>query len=361
MNIRVISGNHLTQTHVKAWSQLQQADTSLCSPYMRPEYTQAVAAVRSDVEVAVLEQKGQPVGFLPYQRVRAGVAEPVGGTLSDFHGIVLQHGINVDTSELMWTCNLCVWKFNHLLADQRLFQPQHWVRLPSPYIDLSQGYETYRRERREAGSRQIMQLERKSRKLQRERGEVRLAPSITDPVVLDLLIRWKRQQCRDTGVTDAFADPWTNAFLHRTLAHPSREFSGTLAGLYAGDRPLALLFGLKSRGVLHCLVQAYNPHTPQQSPGLLLMLELCRAAESLGIQRIDLGKGPEHYKTQLMTGATDVAEGVVDLRPMSRYIRRRWFDFRQWVLDSPCYLPARTVARCGAAVAPPLRRWLGMR
>ena len=39
----------------------------LDNPFFRPEFTQAVAAVRDDVEVAVLEIQQQPVGFFPYQ------------------------------------------------------------------------------------------------------------------------------------------------------------------------------------------------------------------------------------------------------------------------------------------------------
>ena len=53
-----------------------------------PEFTQAVAAVRGDVEVGVLEERGEPVGFFPFQRSRRNVARPVGGKMSDFQGLI---------------------------------------------------------------------------------------------------------------------------------------------------------------------------------------------------------------------------------------------------------------------------------
>ena len=81
-----------------AWSQIQRDNEELASPYFRPEFTQAVASVRGDVEVAVLEDHGEIVGFFPYQRGRGGVARPVGGRLSDFQGVVARKGVALDAS-----------------------------------------------------------------------------------------------------------------------------------------------------------------------------------------------------------------------------------------------------------------------
>ena len=80
MNIRLIPAEQLTPEHVAAWADIQRAEAALDSPYFRPEFTQAVAAVRGDVEVGVLEEGGEPVGFFPFQRGRGNVARPVGGT-----------------------------------------------------------------------------------------------------------------------------------------------------------------------------------------------------------------------------------------------------------------------------------------
>ena len=78
MNITVVPGDRLTPKHVEVWSRLQREDAAVASPYFRPEFTQAVACVRNDVEVAVMEEDGEPVGFFPYQRRGRNVATPVG-------------------------------------------------------------------------------------------------------------------------------------------------------------------------------------------------------------------------------------------------------------------------------------------
>ena len=67
LDARSIPAKELTPDLVEAWSRRQRAGAEVDSPFFRPEYTLAVAAQRDDVFVAVVEQQGEPVGFLPYQ------------------------------------------------------------------------------------------------------------------------------------------------------------------------------------------------------------------------------------------------------------------------------------------------------
>ena len=89
-----------------------------------------------------------------------------------------------------------------------------------------------------------------------------------------------------------------------------------MSALYMGDVLAAVLLSMRSYGVLHAWFSAYRPDFAPLSPGLILWLELARLCPELGIRRIDMGKGPEEYKRHLMSGAIDVAEGSVDLRPV---------------------------------------------
>ena len=43
------------------------------------------------------------------------------------------------------------------------------------------------------------------------------------------------------------------------------------------------------------------------SPGRILLLQMLQAAQSNGIQKIDLGRGVVSYKSRAMTGAVTVA------------------------------------------------------
>ncbi len=343
--ITVIRPNELTRQQVASWSRFQQADPSFASPFFRPEFTQAVGAVREDVEVAILEEAGGPLGFFPFQRTRGNIANPVGGPLSDYQGAVVRQGIAFDAEQLIRGCGLKAWHFNHLIASQKPFAPYHCAVAESPYVDLSRGFDAYLAEKRRAGSGTLAQVRRKSRKIEREIGPLRLQSHTTNKQIFETLIRWKMQQYQRIKAVNYLAPDWTVELLDRIRDLPSAEFSGMLSVLYAGDQPAAIHLGIRSSGVLHVWFPVYDHTLSRYSPGLILWLELAQAAESLGIQRIDFGKGRERYKASLQSGATRLAEGSVDTRFVSRSLRRRWIRTREWVRSSPLNAPARCVVR----------------
>jgi CelD/BcsL family acetyltransferase involved in cellulose biosynthesis len=61
----------------------------------------------------------------------------------------------------------------------------------------------------------------------------------------------------------------------------------------------------------------FNKDFARYSPGLVLLLELARAAESVGIREIDLGKGDAQYKTAFATGVVPLLEGSVGASVLS--------------------------------------------
>jgi CelD/BcsL family acetyltransferase involved in cellulose biosynthesis len=90
-----------------------------------------------------------------------------------------------------------------------------------------------------------------------------------------------------------------------------------LSVLYAGDVVAGVHLGLRSGQVWHSWFPAYNPDLHRYSPGMLLMLELAKAAPALGIAEIDLGKGEARYKQALASGAVSLFEGRVGAHPLS--------------------------------------------
>ncbi|MGA2620309.1 MAG: GNAT family N-acetyltransferase [Thermoguttaceae bacterium] len=345
MQIEVLAADRLTPEHVAAWSHVLATEPALESPFFRPEFTQAVAAVRHDVEVAVLREDDRPVGFFPYQRQRGNVAVPVGGLLCDFQGLVVRRGASVDARQLLRGCGLAAWHFNHLLASQEPFRPYHSVTWESPYMDLGGGFEAYRKSKHEAGRGTLAQAERKARKIAREIGPLRLVPHTCERDVFELLMDWKVQQYRRIKATNFLAPAWTVALLERVWKTQSPAFAGMLSVLYAGDRPAALHLGMRAGGVLHVWFPAYDPALAGYSPGLILWLELARAAAALGLRRIDLGKGQERYKASLQSGASQLAEGSVDFRLVAGSLRRGWLCTRELVRASPLRRPGQAVLR----------------
>ena len=349
MRIVPIPAAELTAEQVAVWSGLQRADASLDSPYFHPEFTRAVATVRSDVEVGLLEDGGRTVGFFPFQRGRRNVAGPVGGKMSDCQGLIVEKGVSWDPRQLLRGCGLRAWQFDHLVVSQQPLRPYHYATAPAAYVDLSQGWEGYRTALVAAHKKTFKNIMRKLRRAEREFGSVRLELQAAGPDVFSTMIRWKSQQYRRTGVTDALAFDWTVGLLEQVLARRAEDFSGMLSALYFGDTLSAVLLGMRSQHVLHAWFPAHGPDPANLSPGLLLWMELFKACPALGIRRIDLGKGPEQYKDRLMSGAVDMAEGSVDLRSMSRVLRRGWHRVYDWArrspLREPLLRPARFVRR----------------
>jgi CelD/BcsL family acetyltransferase involved in cellulose biosynthesis len=339
MNIHAIKADALTPGHIAAWDRIQRAVPALDSPYFRPEFTQAVAAVRNDVEVGIFERGGEPVGFFPFQRGRRNVALPVGGRLSDFQGAIVGSDEVWTPEKLLRGCGLRAWHFDHLIAAQSPFQPHHRHIAPSPYLDLSNGWEGYRsnqmRYHRESFTRAI----RKLRHATSEAGPLRVELQSTDPAVFQAMVKWKIAQYERTRVINVLGFDWTIKLLQRVLAAKDEAFSGMMSALYMGDVLVAVLLSMRSYGVLHGWFSAYRPNFAPLSPGLVFWIELARLLPEKGIRRIDLGKGPERYKRHLMSGAIDVAEGSVDFRPVAGMMRRGWQKTYDWARQSSLRRP----------------------
>jgi CelD/BcsL family acetyltransferase involved in cellulose biosynthesis len=339
MQIKILSADALTPEHKAAWSDIQQSEPSLDSPYFRPEFTQAVASVRGGVEVAVLERGGEPVGFFPFQRGAGNIARPVGGKLSDFHGVVVRSGVQWEPRQLLRECRLRAWHFDHLIAAQEPLRPHHWSVAPSPYLDLSRGWEGYQSDQLASHKAWFKGIVRKLRYADRDAGPVRFEVQSRDPAVFHSLIKWKVQQYEKTVAANVLGRGWTVALLERVLAANDAAFSGMMSALYLGDSLAAVVLSMRSYGVVHGWFSAYCLDFAKFSPGLIFWLELARAYPALGVRRFDLGKGPEEYKTHFMSGAIDVAEGSVDLRPLAGMVRRGFRRTYDWARRSPLRRP----------------------
>ncbi len=349
MRIDTLPAAQLNADLLAIWSRLQRADPMFDSPYFRPEFTQAVAAVRNDVEVAILEEGNEAIGFFPFQRDKGNVGHPVGGKMSDFHGVVCRQGIHFEPWQLIKCCKLSAWRFDNLIAGQDNFRPYHWTLAGSPYMDLSQGWQGYERNRLAEHKSSYKRITRKLRQTESEVGKVRVEIHTVDQHLFSTMIEWKRKQYQDMGVTDVLSFPWTVALLRQVLTYNEAAFSGVFSVLYFDDILAAFLLSIKSHHVLHAWFSTYAVQFAQYSPGLIFWIELAKAVQDWGVRRIDLGKGPEEYKTHIMSGAIPVAEGSVDARPRSHLLRRHWHRAYHWLrntpLRQPLLVPGRFIRR----------------
>lgn len=349
--------DQLTPDHLSRWEAFHHANPTLSSAYFHPAFTQAVAAVRRDVEVCVIENAGTVVGFFPFQRGRWGFGSPVGGIMSDYHGPITAPGVTVNPRDLLCGCGLSVWDFDHLLPQQQSFDPYITNRVGSPVMDLSSGFEAYVQRRRAEGSQQIPTIQRKARKAEREVGPIRYETHVTEPGIFDRLVEWKRAQYRETGVADVLGVQWTVSLLHHIWTTQTPGFAGVLSVLYFADQPVAVHLGMRSATAWHWWFPAYGKEHSAYSPGLILLLRMAEAAPTLGVTRIDLGKGDANYKTSMMTHEEMLGEGRVEIPSLLTAARHAWHTTESWIRCSPL----RHVAGLARPIVRSLRRRASLR
>lgn len=346
MKITVIPGKELTLDHQLQWRRIQHANPALDSPYFCPEFTLAVAEVRDDVQIAILEDSGEIVGFFAFQRGRMGCGKPVGAHLSDFQGVVIYKDVTWTAEELISGCRLTMWDYDHFIQSQHYFNQYHKHTAASPYMDLSGGFATYMQGRSEAGVKPLSRLRTLSRKLEREIGPIRFECNISDSEALHKLLAWKSDQYLASGGVDLLhAKNWACRLLERIHQRQTEHFRGMLSTLYVGGALAAAHFGMRSHSVWHYWFPAYDPRLARYSPGLILLMRMAEAAESIGIRRIDLGRGGELYKQRFMSGALTLAEGCVTVPSITSLLRKRVHAGLDWLRVSRLSYPLRNPGR----------------
>lgn len=354
MRVEVCRPAELGPRQVEEWNSFHLDHMPVVSPFFSYDYVRAVGEVRADVEVGVVEEGGETVGFFPFQRGWGNIGWPVGLRLCDLEGIVARSGQILDPVETVRRCRLRSFYFRHFLAAPTAFEASS---VSSPYLDLERGFEAFRREGRSSGSGLVSQVLRKARKMSREVGELRLEWHTEADDVFETLRRWKSEQRRRTGTRDMLASPWVVELLQRVRRLSGEGVQGVLSALYANGELAAIHLGMRSRDVLHVWFPAYNPAQGKYSPGLILLLELARQGSERGIRRIDFGPGQERYKLSLMTGALGLAAGSFDTTPSTRLLGGFLRRSRRWTLSSWLISGFKTSRRFGRRFQASSGRW----
>jgi len=337
MNVQLKQPESLTSLELQRWRDIIRSSEHFHSPYFQPDFTLAVAACRDDVRVAVISERGRIAGFFPFQQ-SGDEARPVGGQLSDAHGVIHDGSFPLVYRQLLRQCGLTAWHYHYQIAAQIPDRASGCQVEPAAVMNLTGGFDRYadRLESRNV----IRQADRKARKLAREHGEIRFSWNCLSDDVMRQLLNWKSAQYVDSGIADVFSFDWTRNLLRTLWRRTDSPLQGLLSVLTVADQPAAIHFGLRAGRVLHQWFPAYDPALRDYSPGIIHLLEMARHSESAGVEQIDLGRIC-HYKSRVATHTVDVAAGCHDLRPMRRMLRVGYQQTFDWLRRSPL----RTVAR----------------
>ncbi|MFF7133790.1 GNAT family N-acetyltransferase [Streptomyces sp. NPDC008196] len=315
MDVTVLRPDELTAADISSWRAMQRADPALANPFLSPEFTRAVGHQRATARVARLTAPGpegsRTVGFFPFERHALGSGKPIGSGFCDYQGLIHEPGLVWDPTELLRSCDLAIWEYDHLAPGQTPFETAGTprTRTASPIMELNGGHDAYLGR---LHHKFLKTARQKERKLTRDVGPVHLVFHAPETVLLNTVIRWKSAQLRAKGRRDLLSQGWFQAILRELFDVPSESCSGTLSVLYAAEQPVAMRYELRSRQVLAGWFPAYDTRFARYSPGTLLYLKLAEAAADRGITHIDLGKGDESYKDDLKTTELTITEGYVD-------------------------------------------------
>jgi len=327
------------------WEELHAADDGLSSPFLHPAYARAAGQVRDDVEVGVITHEGDVVGFLPFQRSSFGLGVPVGSRLCDVAGALVRPGVPWSPEAFVSGARLRTLRLAGVPSSMKAFQGFQRGSVAAPVLDLSDGFEVYRRQRIDSGSNMMSQLERKGRGLARDLGPWRFEWHTNDQTVFDTLLSWKTAQRRATRTPNILDLGWARAFVERLRRVDEEGFSGVLSALWVGDTLAAAHFGMRTRRVLHYWIPAYNPELGRYSPGLLALMELARGAADRGMGRIDLGGGEERYKLRAASGSLDLSVASVSTNATLRAINSVFDKTRAWSHGSKVGAVVRAAGR----------------
>ena len=301
----------LTADEIALWNRFRAAQQSLASPYFSPKYFQAASKAIRNVQIAICEVNGEIAAFFPFQRRTLGIAKPVGGPFSDYHGVIARSGFRFDPRTLLKDCGLTAFDYDHLPADQIDFAGFSQNSATSQRMDLSESFEHYRLQRKAAGSGEIENTLKKQTKLTKEVGSVKFIQHDSDRETFKKLIAWKNDQHKRTGVYPVLEHKCAVDFLQEILTFQENDFCGLMPSLYVNGSLAATSFCIRSGETLHYLITTYNVALQKYSPGLILLINMAIQAEHSGLKTIDLGKGQERYKLSLSNDALPLLEGTV--------------------------------------------------
>jgi len=360
MLIDIVAPSDLAPADIAAWRRLQAADPSLVSPYLSPDWVQAVASVdgpdRANARVAILREDGQAVGFLPTRLGRAACL-PVGAPMCDYQGLVAKPGLKVDPMAIVRALGVSRLDFTHLLSDQAVFAPYMRGRSLSQVIDISGGYEAHAAERKAGGHGILKDTAQKQRKMAREHQSVEFVPLSTNRDHFEQLIDLKRAKFRDTRQTDIFDAGWTLELVRSLFDRRGADFGGALFTLLIDGKPAALHFALRNRDVLHAWFIAHEQAFERYSPGVALIDHMMRWASEQGIKELDLGPGDYAFKARLANRTRELAHGFVGRPSPATLVRTAQYGVRQAAESLPLgrmsELPGKAMRR--------LDLWRGLR
>ncbi|HEY1751133.1 MAG TPA: GNAT family N-acetyltransferase [Caulobacteraceae bacterium] len=331
----VVRPGELDPAERAAWRAMQDLTPQFGNPLLGPDFAAAVGEVRDDARVAVFHRKGEPVGFLAFHRRPRGFARPIGAPLADYHALVCAPDDAPEPARALAAAGIAALRMTSLVDPFEAFEGSVESRVWAHRIVLDEAGASPLDELLAGGSNLKKNHRRYRRALEREVGEVRLAPDDRNVDAFETLMGWKREQFVRTGRQDVLAASWTAELMRRLFARRCAGFGGRLISLYAGDRLVAGHFGVRQNGWYHPWISAYDPGLAQLSPGAVHQVEAIAAMADAGLTTYDLGPSGDHWKGRFSHDGQWVGVGLATAPTMVGVMARQSERLMSPLLKAP--------------------------
>ncbi len=292
----------------ETWRQFMAVTPHLQRAFFTHAFALACERAHHRAYVAVLRQGPDIVGFLPFQfagpwQQRVGLAERIGGALSDHAGIVAKPSFDIDPPNLLRLCRLSILFMDHLSDGQAEFGLLGLDTRLGHVVDLRNGVSSYFASLKATHKKLFQDTERRQKLAHSQFGEIKYSFN-TRPDWRDVseLLEHKRQQYIRTKVKDVFFDNSYIKIISNIISMHDTVCQPVLTRISAGGRILAQHLGLIHAGRLSYWFPVYDVAARKVSPGRMLLWHTIATAEQHELRWIDRGEGDSQAKRDFSTG-----------------------------------------------------------
>jgi CelD/BcsL family acetyltransferase involved in cellulose biosynthesis len=282
----------LSLSDIVVWRRFLEAQPALSSPFLTPEWAQAVGRQRSDAQIVIFRKGERAVGFLPVQRPNAFAARPLGGAVCDEQALIGPGDPSYHLAEAARALDVGRIDFTAALRESGLGR----FLQTSEQADLAcfdAGWDAYAAALKATGSSVRSIAAQSLRQLSEAHDQdVHLETFSGDAEAFDLLIDWKRAALDRAEAPDPYSREWVRRLVRETFLAPRAvTFGGALFVLRVKQRPVSALYCLTSRKALHAWVSASDPAFETSAVETLVRVGAVRAAARAGFTEMRFGPG----------------------------------------------------------------------
>jgi len=310
--IEIIGIGDLTARDVSQWTNWRAHHPELVGPYFDIRYVQAIGADVPGAHVARFYTEGRVAGYFACQ-IRAGVLQPLGAPLSDYHALIAAPGFVPDINALLKATGARRLDFQGWVGP--MDAQGQTVALQRRAALTPDGFDAWYEKQDQEHHKFFKNLSRCERNIIKDFGGFDFTWERVTPEVMDWIIGLKREQYKKSGLHDIFNCGWTRDVLVSLANLPDEDY-GLRAGVFRYEGKLvAAEISLVDKDNVHLWFPAYDPAYYRYTVGIVLTMAIIRHLTPLGYTSFDFGTGGEDYKSPMTVHAGECREGSLQYAP----------------------------------------------